>query len=68
MRPKLYTTGQAAKRVGVSRQTVHAWIDAGKVDAPPAVGGVRLWNEQDVAKLSRVERRKYPTKKAKRPK
>lgn len=63
MRPKLYTTGDAAEQVGISRQTLHAWIDAGKVDAPPIVAGnIRLWTDADIAKLARVKPRNYPRK------
>ena len=62
MRAKLYTTGQAAEQAGISRQTLQAWIDAKKVEAPPLVGGVRQWTPADIAKLAKVERRKYPRK------
>jgi DNA-binding transcriptional MerR regulator len=62
MRAKLYTTGQAAEQAGISRQTLQAWIDAKKVATPPLVGGVRLWTAADIAKLAKVERRKYPRK------
>jgi excisionase family DNA binding protein len=58
MRPKLYTTAQAAKRIGISRQSLQTWIAAKKVHAPPMVGGnVRLWTEADISKLEKVKAR-----------
>ena len=68
MRPKLYTTGEAAREVGISRQTLQTWIASKRVEAPREIkGGVRLWNEDDIAKLARVKPRNYPRKhKAKR--
>jgi len=64
MRPKLYTTGEAARRVGISRQTLQTWIAAKKIEAPePIRANVRLWTEADIAKLARVKPRDYPRKK-----
>jgi excisionase family DNA binding protein len=34
---KTYSTEAVAKKVGVSRQTLHAWIEAGKIEAPASV-------------------------------
>jgi excisionase family DNA binding protein len=62
MPPRLFTTREVAKRAGVSRQTLQSWIAEGKVK-PPAIlrsAGVRLWTEADLAKVLKVERRKYP--------
>lgn len=58
MRSKLVTTAEAAKIIGVSRQTVQSWIALG-VDAPPMIGGnVRLWSPADIAKLKREKARR----------
>jgi predicted site-specific integrase-resolvase len=56
---KLYTTAEAARRVGVSRQTVQAWIAAGKIKGPELILPVhiRLWSKEDIAQLKKVERR-----------
>jgi excisionase family DNA binding protein len=63
MRPKLYTTGEAAREVGISRQTLQAWIASKRVEAPQSIkGGVRLWTEDDISKLARVKPRNYPRK------
>lgn len=56
---KLYTTAEAARRVGVSRQTVQAWIAMGKIKGPELILPVhiRLWSKEDIAQLKKVERR-----------
>jgi DNA-binding transcriptional MerR regulator len=53
VKQELFTTGQAAKKVGISRQTLQAWISAKKFDAPEVIkhAGVRLWTEADIARL-----------------
>jgi excisionase family DNA binding protein len=52
MNRKNYTTAEAAGKIGVSRQTLHAWIESGKVVAPKplAVGknSIRLWAKADI--------------------
>lgn len=59
MGSRLYTTGQIARKVGVSRQTLQAWIAARKVRAPKLRslygGRVRLWAESDLARLAKVK-------------
>lgn len=58
MGSKLVTTAEAAKIIGISRQSLQAWIAAG-VDAPEMIGGnVRLWSPADIAKLKRVKVRR----------
>jgi len=54
---ELYTTGQAAKKAGISRQTLQAWISAKKVHAPRVVGGVRVWTKEQIAKLKETKLR-----------
>ena len=52
MNGRNYTTTEAADRIGVSRQTLHAWIKEGKVSAPKplAIGKhtIRLWKKADI--------------------
>jgi len=66
MADKFYTTGQAAKAIGVSRQTLHTWIAEGKVKAPKMIGNTRVWNDLEVAKLRRVPRRRRQKHKPRR--
>ena len=52
MGTKTYTTGEAAATIGISRQTLQAWIAGGKIPAPkPTEVGhmtVRLWTQADI--------------------
>jgi predicted DNA-binding protein (UPF0251 family) len=47
MDSKTYSTEAAAKKIGVSRQTLHAWIDAGNIAVPKSVAfgrrSILLW-------------------------
>jgi len=56
-----YTTREVAKRAGVSRQTLQAWIARKRVKAPAVIraAGVRLWTESDLAQVLKVKPRKY---------
>src|SRR5438105_3226305 len=48
---KLYTTAEAARLAGITRQTLQVWIVSGKIK-PPEVqrpSRLRLWTSQDVA-------------------
>jgi excisionase family DNA binding protein len=49
---KTFTTRQAAERIGVSRQTLQAWIAADRIPAPKPIEmgliSVRLWTKADV--------------------
>jgi excisionase family DNA binding protein len=51
---RLYTTREVAKRAGVSRQTLQAWIAEQRIKAPAVIraAGVRLWTETDLAPKS----------------
>jgi excisionase family DNA binding protein len=51
MAEKFYTTGEAAKAIGVSRQSLQTWIAEGKVDAPKMIGNTRVWSQKQVDKL-----------------
>jgi len=64
MSPKqLYSTGDAAKAVGITRATLQAWIANRKITAPEAQDlgkvRVRLWSESDVARLRRQKEKIY---------
>jgi|GEM_PF-3549968 len=56
---KSCTTEEAARAVGISRATLQAWIASGKLKAPDVqlVAGkaVRLWNQEDLARLRAVK-------------
>jgi predicted DNA-binding transcriptional regulator AlpA len=67
MGTKTYSTGAVAKKVGVSRQTLHNWIADGKIPTPNAVdiGGILtlLWSAEDVdraRKFKSSERKRGP--------
>jgi excisionase family DNA binding protein len=55
MAVKFYTTGEVAKAVGVSRQTLQTWIADAKITPPPLIGNTRVWNESQVADLRRID-------------
>lgn len=63
MKPKDYSTAQAAKAVGLHRVTLQNWL-AEREDCPrasieiPLSGGLTLrrWSEEDIAKLRRYVR------------
>jgi excisionase family DNA binding protein len=61
MAPKTFSTGEAAKQIGVSRQTLQTWLAAGKIEGPKPtkVGGVtvRLWTSADVARARKFKPR-----------
>jgi excisionase family DNA binding protein len=63
MGPKLYTTGEAAAAVGITRATVQAWIAARKIRAPRStVLGkvtVRMWSKADVRDLRLAKEKLY---------
>ena len=69
---KSYTTGEAAKAVGINRVTLQRWIAKRKVKAPkPKLQngrGVRLWTEADVARLRKEAKQAYGKGQGQRPK
>jgi excisionase family DNA binding protein len=56
---KAYTMAEAAKRLGISRQTLYSWIEAGNVTAPkPTVIGrqeFRLWSAADIERARKFK-------------
>jgi excisionase family DNA binding protein len=59
MSARVYSTGDAAKQIGVSRQTLQAWIAAGKISAPKPIGvanaTIRLWTKGDIEKARKFK-------------
>ena len=53
MADRFYTTGEAAKAIGVSRQTLQTWIAEGKVTPPKMIGNTRVWGQKQVDDLKR---------------
>ncbi len=54
---KTFTTAEAAKKVGISRQSLLAWMNAGVIAAPKpwsrsSTGAeFRFWTQQDIDRL-----------------
>jgi len=59
MSRKTYSTSQVASRIGVSRQTLYSWIEAGLIDAPePITAGnasIRLWTDAHIAAARKLK-------------
>lgn len=57
--PKTYSTGEAARKIGVSRQTIQAWIDKSSIPTPKLqnVGrvSVRLWTNADIRRARKFK-------------
>jgi excisionase family DNA binding protein len=58
---KTYTTTEAAKKLGISRETLYQWLRAGKIPAPQQIRlGTKtqyLWSEKDI-QATKAARRK----------
>jgi excisionase family DNA binding protein len=69
---KSYTTEEAAEAVGISRATLQAWIASGQFKAPEVLlvegKAVRLWNADDLGKLSSVKAKIYRKGRGRKPK
>ena len=67
--PTLYTTAEAAKLIGISRQTLQSWIMAGRIKAPELLRPfrLRLWTSEDVAQLKQLKRKQFRRKPGRRP-
>jgi excisionase family DNA binding protein len=70
MKPKLYTTSEAAARAGITRATLQDWIRKKKCAAPKLTKlaniTVRLWTVPDVARLKAVKKKIYQEKRPKK--
>lgn len=57
--PKYFTTSQAAAKIGISRQTLYSWIEAGLIEPPKVLrlGGanVRMWTAKDIERAAKVK-------------
>lgn len=49
---KMYSTGEAAKRLGVTRDAVFSALISGAPDAAIRVGNRRIFTEEEVGKLA----------------
>jgi len=69
---KSYSTGDAAKQIGVSRQTLQAWIDSKSIPTPKLeqVGrvSIRLWTNADIERGRRFKGTLKPGRKRKQKK
>lgn len=56
---KMFSTAEAAKQIGVSRQTLQMWIANNLIEAPPATTfgkiAVRMWSAEDIRKAKRFK-------------
>lgn len=60
MKSKTYSTPEIAREVGVSRATIHNWINGGlvrppRIEARPGKSPIRLWTSSDVARLKTLK-------------
>ncbi|MGA8873442.1 MAG: helix-turn-helix domain-containing protein [Candidatus Acidiferrales bacterium] len=59
MPTKTYSTGDAAKKIGVSRQTLQEWISSNRLPLPKLqkVGrvSIRLWSEADIERARKFK-------------
>jgi predicted DNA-binding transcriptional regulator AlpA len=59
MPKQTYTTGEAASLIGISRQTLQAWISEPTFKAPKPVVlanmSVRIWTEADVERAKKFK-------------
>jgi len=59
MSKKQYTTVEAAKLIGVSRQTLQAWCKGRMIETPKLIEignlSVRLWSKADIQRAKRFK-------------
>lgn len=69
MDEKTYTTKEAAAKVGVSYQTLHNWVNRGRIPAPKLINvgqkSIYLWTK---ANIERARNFKGTLKMGRRPK
>ena len=60
----MYSTAQAAKKLGIGRDTLHRLREGLKAPKLQRVGGVkvRLWSDADLARARRWHRKIFPEK------
>ena len=61
MAPGYFSTEDVARKLGVSRAAIHAWIQKGHV-APPLdkIGRALIWTEADIARLRAARKKIKP--------
>jgi predicted DNA-binding transcriptional regulator AlpA len=60
MHGRTCSTEAAAKKIGVSRQTLHTWIEAGNIALPTSVElgkkrSILLWTKSDIERARRFK-------------
>lgn len=70
MRSKTFTTAEAAKQIGTSRQSIYSWIASGKIEAPKPIElgrrSMRFWTKADIEKVRRFKGTLKPGRKKKK--
>jgi excisionase family DNA binding protein len=60
---KMYSTRQAARKLGIGQPALYRWMRDGRVRAPRkrSLGGIsiRLWSARDLARVRRYMERHY---------
>jgi len=52
-RKRLYSTGEAGKRLRVQRYRLHYLLDTGQLQEPAArVGGKRIWTDAEISEAA----------------
>ena len=68
----VFSTRQAAEKVGIGRITLERWIRDGKVDPPKALFRssvkARFWTVEDIARLRKAKRQFYKKGSGRKPK
>jgi predicted DNA-binding transcriptional regulator AlpA len=72
MKNKRHATAEVAKLIGISRQTLQAWIGARKIQVPKAIVlgkiTVRMWSDSDVQRLRKIKDKIYRKGRGRKPK
>ena len=59
MEEKTYTTKEVAGKVGVSYQTLHNWINVGRIPAPKLIKvgkkSICLWTNADIQRVRKLK-------------
>ena len=59
MEAKTYTTSEVAGKIGVSHQTLHSWIESGRIPAPKLIivgkNSIRLWKKADIERARKFK-------------
>ena len=59
MYEKACTTREAAKKVGVSSQTLHTWVETGRIVEPKSVvvgkSFIRIWTKADIERAKKFK-------------